>query len=79
MKISPAIIDFIVVNAFFIAINLVFAGVLLLVGKFALFVFPSADESPQIGFIVGAAGLAAALWFAVWLYRFIESFANRRR
>lgn len=59
-----AFLSFLVVNALFVAINLVAAGVMWALGTLALLVIPGAREMLAPWLAAGIAGIAACVWFA---------------
>lgn len=71
-------IQFIAANLIFIAMNLVGAGVMLLCGMIARFMLQDAGNSAVVGFVAGAAGLAAALLSAIYIARLPDLLAKRR-
>lgn len=59
-----AILSFVAVNALFVAINLVAAGVMWALGALLLMAAPGARDWLLPWVAIGIAGIAASLWFA---------------
>lgn len=70
---------FLAVSGFFIAINLVGAGVMLAGGKLALMLLPQARDMVWPFVIVGIAAIAAALLFAKVVIVFTGRWLSRAR
>lgn len=66
---------FLAVNAFFVAINLVGAAVMLAGGWFVLLVSDGSQTWPW--FLVGLAGLASAILFAKFAFAIIDRWRRR--
>lgn len=67
------------VSGFFVAINLVAAAVMLVGGWVTLLVMPDARNQVWPFFLVGLAGVAAAILFAKWGCALIASALSRIR
>lgn len=63
---------------FFVAINLIAGGIILLFGKIILFFIPDANEYLAFWNIIGILGLVACLAFAVYAFKFIDLITKRR-
>jgi len=70
-------IAWIAINAFFVAVNLVFAGGIYLLFKAGQVVAPDLMESPLFVYQLGLVALAAALAFAFLCMRLLPTFLRR--
>gem|GEM_PF-3678588 len=70
-------IAWIAINAFFVTVNLVFAGGIYFLFKAGQAVAPDLMESPLFVYPLGLVALGSALAFMFWCMRLIPTFLRR--
>ena len=73
------VIEWLVINAFFVLIGLAAAGVMLILGRPLVSLFPGARDEWLPGLIIGLLAIAAALGCAFGVMRFISRKPGQRR
>lgn len=72
-----SVLTWIAINAFFVVVNLVFAGAIYLLFKFGKAVAPDLMESPLFVYPLGLVAPGSALAFMFWCMRLIPIFLQR--
>ena len=71
------LLGFLIVTEFLISINLIGAGIVFLLGKAVLHIYPNADDVPGIGYFIGSVALGFAIMYAMWTPKIFNLALNR--